>query len=278
MTRRVTTRNLTTIVFSHANGFPAGTYRLIFDAWRAAGWRVESVDKYGHADDWPVSSNWPRLRDQLLDFIATRGGGEPAHLVGHSLGGFVSLLAACKRPALAQSVVLLDSPIVAGWRAHGVHAAKLSGLVQRAGPGRVSARRRWQWPSSDAALQHFAAKTAFARWQPDVLRDYIACGTEPDPAAPSAGGVRLAFRREIETRIYNTLPHNLAATLRRHPPGCPVAYIGGTQSVEGRRAGLAATRALVGDRLGWIEGSHLFPMERPAETAAAVLQQIAAIG
>ena len=260
-----------TIVFSHANGFPAGTYRLLFDAWRAAGYRVEAPDKFGHDTSWPVSSNWPQLRDQLLHFIEARTGGEPVHLVGHSLGGFISLLAACKRPGLARNVVLLDSPVVAGWRAHSVLVAKLTGLVQRAGPGRVSARRRWQWPSSDAALQHFAAKTAFARWQPDVLRDYIACGMEPH----AAGGVQLAFRRDMETRIYNTLPHNLPATLRRHPPGCPVSYVAGTESTENRQAGLAATRRLVGERFDWIDGSHLFPMERPADTAAAVLRRIA---
>ena len=38
-----------TIVFAHANGFPAGTYRVLFDAWRAAGWRVCAVDKFGPA-------------------------------------------------------------------------------------------------------------------------------------------------------------------------------------------------------------------------------------
>ena len=27
------------IVFSHANGFPEGTYRVLFEAWRAAGWK-----------------------------------------------------------------------------------------------------------------------------------------------------------------------------------------------------------------------------------------------
>ena len=39
--------------------------------------------------------------------------------------------------------------------------------------------------------------------------------------------------------------------------------------------GLVYTRALVQQRLAWVEGSHLFPMERPLETAEAVLQQIA---
>ena len=266
-----------TIAFSHANGFPASTYERLFDVWRQAGWRVTAVERYGHEPAHPVSSNWPHLRDQLIRHIESEAPGQAVHLVGHSMGGYLSLMAACRRPELARGLVLIDSPLVAGWRAHSVRAMKLSGLFKRLGPGRVSARRRWQWPSAAAALAHFAAKTNFARWDPVVLADYIRHGTEPDPVAATAtpGAVRLAFTREVETRIYGTLPHHLGPLLQRHPLRCAAAYIGGTRSVEGRQAGLAATRALVGERLQWIEGSHLFPMEKPAETAAAVLAQIA---
>ena len=52
------------IAFSHANGFPAGTYRQLFKVWQDAGYRVISVERYGHDPAYPVSSNWPRLRDQ----------------------------------------------------------------------------------------------------------------------------------------------------------------------------------------------------------------------
>ena len=242
------------------------------------------MPRIGHDPAHPVSNNWPHLRDELVQRVLAQG--QPVHLVGHSLGGYLSLMAACKRPALVGSVVLIDSPVVGGWRAHSVHAMKLSGLMKRYSSGRVSQRRRWQWPSVEAAHAHFAAKQAFARWQAEVLRDYIAAGTEadadadpdvdpnavPDAVPKTPGGVRLAFSREIETAIYNTLPHHLPALLRRHPLHMPVAYLGGTRSTEGRRAGLATTRALVHERIQWIEGSHLFPMERPAETAAAVLR------
>ena len=263
-----------TIVFSHANGFPAGTYRQLFEIWRAAGYEVVALEKFGHDPLYPVTSNWPHVRDELIHFIERQRPAGAVHLVGHSLGGYLSVLAAAKRPALARSVVLIDAPLVTGWRAHSVHAAKLSGLMKRVGPGRVSVRRRRQWPSAEAAWTHFAGKQAFARWEPGVLRDYIACGTEPDPDAPAAGGVRLAFRREIETRIYNTLPHHLGSLLQRHPLRCPVAFIGGTRSAENRQAGLAPTRALAHGRMEWLDGTHLFPMERPQETARAVLRQL----
>jgi pimeloyl-ACP methyl ester carboxylesterase len=265
------------IVFSHANSFPAPTYRVLFEAWQQAGWRVLALEKIGHDERWPIASNWHRLRDQLIDFIVTQAPGQAVHLVGHSLGGYLSLLAASRRPALARSVVLLDSPVVTGWRAQGLRVAKASGLVRHVTPGRVSQRRRWQWPSSEDALRHFAAKSLFARWDERVLRDYIACGTEPDPGAAASGAVRLAFRREVETQLYNTVPDHLGTLLRRHPTGCPVGFIGGTQSFEVRQVGLAGTRALTQGRLRWVEGTHLFPMERPEASAAEVLALIEAL-
>jgi pimeloyl-ACP methyl ester carboxylesterase len=259
-----------TIVFSHANGFPAGTYRVLFDAWRAAGWRVHALDRFGHDPAFPVGDGWSQLRDQLLDCIERAKVKDEPALVGHSMGGYLSLMAASRRPGLAGAVVLLDAPLVSGWRVHAVRMLKATGLIQRGGPGAVSVKRRERWPSLHAAQQHFAAKRAFAAWDGRVLADYVRWGFEPAPD----GGVQLAFHRNVETKIYNTLPHRLAETVRRHPPGCPVAYIGGTRSPEGRQAGLTATRALVGERIQWIDGSHLFPMEKPTETAKAVLRAL----
>jgi pimeloyl-ACP methyl ester carboxylesterase len=263
-----------TIAFSHANGFGAGTYQKLFQVWRRAGFVVLAVDRFGHDPAYPVSSNWPRLRDQLIDTVRSQAPGQAVHLVGHSLGGYVSLLAACRQPALAASLTLVDSPVVAGWRAHSLQVMKAGGLFHRFSPGRISSRRRWQWPTNQAALAHFQNKTAFAAWDADVLRDYIDSGTEADPQAAAEGGVRLRFSREVETHIYNTLPHTMGAVLKRHPPRCPISYIGGTRSTEGRQAGMSFTRLLVRDRVQWIEGSHLFPMEQPQQTAEAVLTAI----
>jgi pimeloyl-ACP methyl ester carboxylesterase len=258
------------IVFSHANGFPASTYGVLFEVWRAAGYAVKAVEKFGHDPAYPVTGNWPKLRDQLIHFIEHEVGG-PAVLVGHSLGGLLSLLVACKRPDLASALVMLDSPVITGWRAHSLQVAKATGLVKRVSPGRVSRTRRHEWPSRDAVREHFAAKAMFARWDPRVLEDYVQGGFEERD-----GKTVLAFHRDIETRIYNTLPHHLGTLLHRHPPACPVSFIAGTQSAEMRQGGLAATRALVHDRLYWIEGTHLYPMQRPQETAEQVLKAVSA--
>jgi len=175
---------LPAIVFSHANGFPAGTYRLLFEAWRAAGYRVHAVEKFGHDACFPVTSNWPHLRDQLLHCIEWEANG-PVYLVGHSMGGYLSVLAASRRPELVRGVVLLDAPILGGLVAQMVRLGKVTGAVERYSPGSVSVRRRQHWADAEAAYAHFAAKPAFARWAPGVLSDYIACGVQ---AAADADG------------------------------------------------------------------------------------------
>ncbi|EHR72500.1 putative hydrolase or acyltransferase of alpha/beta superfamily [Burkholderiales bacterium JOSHI_001] len=262
-----------TIVFSHGNSFPGGTYAALFPAWEAAGYTVKAVDRFGHDPAHPVTSNWPQLREQLAEFIRREAGGSPVWLVGHSLGGVLSLMVASRHPELVRGLVMLDSPVVTGWRAHSLQVAKATGLVKRVSPGRVSQKRRHHWPSAQAAHDHFAGKSAFARWAPGVLADYIRSGMVP----AGDGGVALAFDRDIETRIYNTLPHHLGSLLKKHPPRCAVGFVAGTQSVEIRQVGLATTKALVRERLRWLEGTHLFPMEKPAQTAAMVLELLASM-
>lgn len=262
-----------TLVFSHANGFPAGTYGVLFDAWRRAGWRVLAHEKFGHDPAYKVTSNWPHLRDELLDFIHREAGETPVVLAGHSMGGYLSLLAASRAPQRVRAVVLLDAPIVAGWRSHGFRMLKATGLIHRGGPGKVSARRREHWPSREAVREHFQGKRAFALWDPRCLADYLRHGFEKAPG----GGVQLAFRREVETRLYDTLPHHIESLLRRHPLRGPVAYVAGSRSAENRQLGIGLVRRLAGPRWRTIDGTHLFPMERPDETAQTVLDLLAAM-
>ena len=255
------------IVFSHANSFPAATYGVLFKSLRSRGFLVKAVPKFGHDEAYPVTDNWPHLVQQLHDFAEreTDKAGEPAFLVGHSLGGFLSLMCAARHPQLARGVLLLDSPLLGGWRATALGAIKRTQLVGAISPGAVSRQRRNRWPSRAAALEHFRHKKAFARWDPQVLHDYITHCTHDEE-----GQCALSFERDIETAIYNTLPDNLDRLLRRHPLKCPVAFIGGLQSAEMKQVGMAMTSQVIKGRQMMLDGSHLFPMETPVVTAAAI--------
>lgn len=255
------------LVFSHANSFPASTYRVLFRHLRARHFKVRAVEQFGHDPAYPVTDNWPHLVQQLADFAReqTTLAGEPAFLVGHSLGGFLSLMAAAHHPELARGVLLLDSPVLGGWRATTLGLIKSAQMVHKVSPGAISRSRRTHWPDEAAVLAHFQAKKAFARWDPQVLQDYARHGTREQD-----GQRVLAFDREVETAIYNHLPHNLQGLLRRHPLKCKVAFIGGLHSREMQQVGMDLTRRLTRGRICMVDGSHLFPMEAPQSTAAAI--------
>lgn len=260
-------QHLPTIIFSHANSFPASTYRVLFAELRRRGFKVKAVEKYGHEERYPVTNNWPHLVQQLADFAGAeqQKTGEPAFLVGHSLGGFLSLMAAARHPELACGVLLIDSPILGGWRATGVSVAKRTQLIGAVSPGAISKARRNSWPDADAAFEHLRHKKAFAHWDPQVLRDYVEHGMHEED-----GKRVLSFTREVETAIYNTLPHHLDSLLKRHPLKCPAAFIGGRHSAEMKQVGMAMTEKVTKGRITMLDGSHLFPMEQPVATAAAI--------
>jgi len=258
---------LSLLVFSHGNSFPAATYGVLFKHLRARGFKVKAVDKFGHDPRFPVTNNWTHLVAQLHEFAEREAvkAGEPAYLVGHSLGGFLSVMCAARHPEVARGVVMLDSPLLGGWKATAVSAAKRTTMIGAVSPGAVSRHRREHWPSVQAALEHFQHKKAFARWEPQVLHDYVTHCTHDDQ-----GQRVLSFERAIETSIYNTLPHNIDRLLQRHPLKCPAAFVGGTQSIELKQVGLALTQKVTHGRVNLLEGTHLFPMEKPAATAAAI--------
>jgi len=258
---------MTLSVFAHANRLPASTYNVMFKHLRARGFQVRAIEKFGHDPAYPVTNNWTHLVQQLHDFAAreTERHGGPAFLVGHSLGGFLSLMCAARHPRLARAVLLLDSPLLGGWKATAFGAIKRTPLVGSISPGRVSRRRKIRWPGVDEAFEHFRHKRAFAHWDEQVLRDYVSHGTVEED-----GERVLAFDRDVETMIYNTLPDNFVAMLRRHPLKCPVAFIGGLQSEENRQVGLALTQQVTRGRMAMLDGSHLYPMEKPVATAAAI--------
>ena len=257
------------IVFSHGNSFPASTYGVMLDAIRARGFRVKAIEKLGHNPRYPVTNNWPHLVQELTDFVTPLAKDEPVFLVGHSLGGILSMMVAAKTPALVRGVVLLDSPLLGGWKAKLLRVGKHIPGAEALSPASVSRKRRDTWPDEAAVLAHFQHKRVFAKWHPQVLHDYVNHGTLEE-VTPQGSRRVLSFDRDIESAIYNALPDHLERYFKRHPRQCKAALIGGLQSRELKQAGVDFTRRITKGRVSMVDGTHLFPMEHPLITAAAV--------
>ena len=63
---------------------------------------------------------------------------------------------------------------------------------------------------------------------------------------------------------------NLGRLLSKHPLQCPAAFIGGRDSEEMKQVGMTMTLRVTEGRTMMLDGSHLFPMEQPVATAAAI--------
>lgn len=263
---RTMTLSLPPLLFLHANGYPAGVYRRFLEP-LAATRTVHAIHTLGADAHHGPGRGWRRLHAQVCAFVEHMPEGA-LDLVGHSMGGWLAAMAAARQHGRAVRVVLIDSPMVLGWRAALVSAAKASGLTWRVGPAPVAARRRQHWASREEARAHLGAKEFVRRWAPGVFDDFLQAGlrTLPD------GSVTLAIAREIERDVYATIAHReaLRAVRRLRARGVPVGFVAGRDSDELRLAGREQNRRFWGR--DWVElpTGHLVPMEAPEACAQAV--------
>ncbi len=253
--------NRNVLHFSHANGFPADCYRKFF-RYLQPDFRIGSINCIGHDPAYPVTDGWPHLVAQLIDHLGSHYRA-PVVGVGHSLGGYLTFMAAVQRPELFKCIILLDAPIIGFFTGAAFGMLKRLGLVDRITPAHATRARRRDWPSEEEMVAHFRRRRIFRHFDPDCLRDYAALGTRRE-----GGQVRLLFDPEIEYRIYRSVPHDLIYYCSRLK--VPGGFIGGRRSDVLRRVGLAHTRRSF--RVRRIEGGHLFPFERPQAAAEAVRQ------
>jgi len=247
--------------FSHANGFPAPCYAAML-APLARRYRIGWIEAIGTDPRYPPTEGWPLLVAQLLDTLERAYRGEPVVGVGHSLGGYLSYLAAVQRPELFRGIVMLDAPVIGALRGRALGAVKRLGIVDRVTPAGMTRERRSEWASLEEAKQHFRTRRLFRHFTEECLGDYVRHGLAGRP-----GHYRLRIDPEIEYRIYRTIPHDMS----RHLPRLtvPAGFVGGQQSDVLRRVGMRAMRDPRFLKLR-VPGGHLFPFEQPLAAAAAV--------
>ena len=249
------------IHFAHANGFPAKTYNKLF-SFLEGDFEIGFLERHGHNPKFPVSDNWKFLRDELREEIEKRYT-EKIIGVGHSLGGVLHFLVAVERPEIYKQIILLDAPVISRLSSHGLRVLKMTNLIDRYSPSQITRFRRNLWTSKQEAFEHFKKKPKFDAFDEDVLRDYVEHGT-----IQTGKGFELFFSPRIEAKIYRTIPHHLPAF--RGKLTIPTSYIGGTHSREGELARLSFMKKYFPIDFYQIEGSHLFPFEKPELTAEKI--------
>ena len=249
------------IFFAHANGFPSATYGKLFAA-LAPDYRVCHLPLHGHDPRFPVDDNWQNLVDELLHHLALQDG--PIWGVGHSLGGVLHLHAAMRSPQYYRGVVMLDSPVLTTAEQWLIRAAKRWGFIDRITPAGRTLGRRETFADRDAARGYFSGKTLFRHFDPECLEAYLEHGLQP-----ASEGLRLRFDPATEISIYRSLPHTRPGAVRALE--VPVAMVRGSHSRVVRRHHACAVRGMPRGEYHSLPGGHMFPLERPADTASLLM-------
>lgn len=260
------------IVFSHANGFNARTYRTILQP-LSASLRVLALDLRGHgATTLPTAiedrEGWLEFRDDLLALLAAACAA-PVVLSGHSMGGTSSLLAAAAEPERVRALALFD-PVVMPLEVQRSGATAESPLVGGA------LKRRATFPSKQAAFEAYLGRGGFKSWSEVQLRDYVEAGFRETAAKETGGGqVTLTCAPEWEASNFRT--HNYDAWAAFQASRCPIRVLraaeGSTFRIEGHEAELGDDGRIQVQTIP--KTTHFLPMERP-ELVRALLASCAA--
>ena len=246
------------LVFVHANGFNARTYRTLL-APLSGSLRIWAPDLRGHGA--PSLSTqakgrrgWSDHRDDLVALVDSLNG-PPVVMAGHSMGGTSALMAAAERPDRVSSLVLFD-PVI--WSRLTVALCQLPfahRMAARIPLVKNALRRRARFDSREQAMAAYVGRGAFKGWPEMMLADYLADGLTEDET-----GFALACDPTWEASNYAAQGHDPWRALARF--GGPVRILkgesGSTCHVPSAARGLSqVTVETVPD------GNHFFPMLRP---------------
>ena len=246
------------LIFAHANGFNAVTYRTLL-APLSASFRIWAPDLRGHGQSrLPVGAKgrrgWIDHRDDLIALLDGMDG-PPVVMAGHSMGGVSSLLAAAERPGRVSRLVLLD-PVI--WSRAAVLAFGLP-LLDRL-PSRIplvknALKRRATFDSREAAMKAYRGRGAFKGWSDLQLADYLT-----DGLTPSGDDMVLTCAPATEAANYAAQAHDPWRALKRYPG--PIRILKG--AAQSTCHVPVAPRGLPHVTVQPVEdGNHFFPMLKP---------------
>lgn len=249
------------IHFAHANGVPSACYRKLFENLADVA-EIKILPILGTNPRYPVNDNWHALVEEIADSVCEKASA-PVIGMGHSMGGLCTFMAAHRYPDLFRGVIIMDPPVINGPGAISFGLMKKLGLADRITPAGKSEGRREVWPSREEARASLGKKKFFQAWDAECFQDYLQYGL-----TDCAEGVRLTIPAATEVAIFRNTPHD---SWRYHSAlKVPGVLISGAQS-NFAGTGFAERMARM-HRLQHvhIQGGHMFPLEKPVQTADAV--------
>ena len=251
------------IVFVHANGFNARTYRSIL-APLAAQFRILAVDQRGHGrSTLPAETegrtSWNGLRDDLLALLETLDLRDVV-LAGHSMGGTACVLAQALAPQRVRRVVLFDPVVMPAPGEVDPAQFANSPLVQGA------LRRRAVFPDRAGVVAAYTGRGAFKTWTAEMLADYVADGFRER----ADGQVELSCAPEWEASNFASHAHDTwgAFEAAQVPIRILRAAEGSTCREDPRLDALVAAGRIAVETVPGT--THFLPMERPDLVQAAL--------
>jgi pimeloyl-ACP methyl ester carboxylesterase len=246
----------------HANGFPAGSYNT-FLSYFAADYQCIAHQQYGHNPRFPIHHNWQYLVDELIDFLRQQD--EPVIGLGHSFGGVLTFMAACKAPDLFRGIVLLDPPIFTGPISLAIKLAKRTKLIDKLSPAGKAKMRRQAWPLQADVRQHFARSRLFRDFDPRCLQDYV-----DSAIAVGNNQQELQFQREVEADIFRHMPTNLASYQRKLTVPAALLYGEHTDVCTPTYVKRFAKQHPEMHFQQVDNGQHMFPLEQPEQVSLQI--------
>ena len=263
------------LIFCHANGFNAQTYRAVIDpALEGTGRSALALDLRGHGlSDLPTDAaalaSWQifaediaRVFDQVVD--------EPVVLAGHSYGAVSGMLALPQLKERVAGYVGFD-PVLIPWlfRQISRRPTGRAYMKRRLPIAQKAGQRKRQFKSLEAAFERYQGRGAFKGVPDDVLMDYLSGGLRP-----AEDGMALACDPEWEQAIFVAQSHNVFRSIPLLPDATHIVFAGarGRVSSAGQRRTIQKLQPEITvdfepDR------THLFPLQDP-DFAAGLLRSV----